>query len=195
MKSLIHIQPATMEPCVLTAPALGDARQSWLCIGCSAPKPKTAAIDVSVEDLPDCCGAITFVNGAGVTLIRRKFLARLGIDKTHQLFHVGKVSDAHGVTSREWVTIRGKHRVIVRGVSDVAHRVCENCGRHVYFAMGDRYLYPGPPESVAAAESDLNGLVVTRSLADELRASEWPSVIIEELPVLAKPLDALGELL
>lgn len=194
MKTYYHIQTATMDPCALTKDALVHARKSWLCGGCGAPKPGIAEVDVQIDTDPIGLSPLNFVNGTSVPLARKSFLFQLGFDLLRNQMHIGKVIDSKGNVLDEWVTFRGRERVIVRGSKNVFHRVCDLCERHVYFAMGKRYLYPAPSSDAAVMESDLFGLVLSEDQFAKVIVNEREGLTVDELPVLPKPLDSLGNL-
>lgn len=194
MTAFYHVQSATMDPCALAKDALAPAQDSWLCSGCGAPKPGVAAIDVQLDSDPVSGSPLNFVNGTSVPLARKSLLFRLGLDVLRRELHLGKVIGLQGKTLDDWATFRGRQRVIVRGSKNVSHRICDVCGRHVYFAMGKRYLYPAPPSDATVMESDLFGLVLSAELFRKLAVDEWQGIAVDELPVLTKPLDSLGDL-
>lgn len=194
MTAFYHVQSATMDPCALTKDALAQAQDSWLCRGCSAPKPEVTAVDVQLDSDPASESPLNFVNGTSVPLARKSFLFRLGLDALRRQMYLGKVINSHGRALDDWVTFRGRQRAIVRGSTNISHRICDVCGRHVYFAMGKRYLYPAPPSDVTAMESDLFGLVLSEALFKKLVLDEWEGLTVDELPIPAQPLDSLGDL-
>ena len=138
---------------------------------------------------------LTFVMGAGVPIILRRFLDALGAEIIERDLALGAVLDPRGEPVQDWVTFCGRRRLIIRGSKNVSYRECGDCGRHVYFAMGKRYLFPSPPNDATIFESDLFGLVVPGLLYERLQVREWRGLTIDELPVLSAPLDSLGELL
>jgi hypothetical protein len=190
-----HIQSDTMSPCTLTRDALVEAQNSWLCPGCGAPKPGIDSIDVQLDGDPSGGSPLNFVNGTSVPLALKSFLFRLGLGVLRQQLHLGRVIGPRGRTLDDWVTFRGRRRVTVRGSKNVSHRTCNICGRHVYFAMGKRYLYPAPPSDATVMESDLFGLVLSQDLIGKLAPDERQGLTVDELPVLESPLDSLGKLL
>lgn len=194
MTTYYHIQSSTLDPCALAKDALVQAQESWLCSGCGAPKPGATAVDVRLDSDPTGAAPLNFVNGTSVPLAKKSFLFRLGLDVLRKRLYLGKVIGSRGNTLDGWVTFRGQQRVIVRGAKNVSHRICDTCGRHVYFAMGKRYLYPAPPSDATLMESDLFGLVLSEELFEKLAVDEWEGLSVDELPVLSKPLDSLGDL-
>jgi hypothetical protein len=190
----VHLHPTGMNVCTLEKSAYAEALETWLCTGCGAPKPSVGAVDVQIQEERPANEPITFVNGCGIVLVRRDFLQLLGAAHVKADLLLGEVSGPSGKGISDWVTVRGRQRVIVRGSSNVSYRCCESCGRHVYFAMGARYLFPAPTGSVSIYESDLYGLVVASSVLEGISLSNWPKVGVESLKVLPKPKDSLGEL-
>lgn len=184
-----------MNPCTLEKSAYARAIGTWLCISCGAPKPSVGSVDVQIQEQCPVDLPITFVNGCGVVLVHRDFLAMLGTDRVRADLLLGAVAGPSGDVTRQWVTIRGRRRVIVRGSENVSYRRCELCGRQVYFAMGARYLYPAPPSGRSIYESDLYGLVVESDVLDGVSLSGWPMLGVESLQVVPNPKDSLGELL
>lgn len=193
--NFVHLHPTGMSPCTLEKRAYAEAVETWLCTGCGAPKSAVGAIDVQIEEEQPANEPITFVNGCGVVLARSDFLQLLGEARVQADLLLGKVSASSGKVISNWVTVRGRHRVIVRGSKNVSYRCCESCGRHVYFAMGARYLSPSPAGKASIYESDLYGLVVASSVLEGVSFRNWSKLGIENLKVLPKPKDALGDLL
>jgi hypothetical protein len=101
------------------------------------------------------------------------FLDALGTDLIQRDLYLGRVYGPDGQELREWATLRGKHRLTVRGTKNVSYRRCAQCGRDVYFAMGKKYLYPGPPPDIAIFESDLCGLVLTEETFLRAGVETW----------------------
>ena len=187
------LSPQSTDTCVLTHESRRHAIGSWLCGGCNVPRPCTTHIDLQLMDanpLPP----LDFVSGCGVPLIHRDLLTQLPQASLTSELWVGKASDATGRDMDDWRTVRGRNRIIVRGSSHVSHRVCVVCKRDVYFAMGHRYLYPAPPNSVSVFESDLFGLVLSEAVFRSLDLSAWPWLRPEHLDVSLTPKDGLGTL-
>lgn len=117
MTAFYHVQSATMNPCALTKDAIARAQGSWLCPGCGAPKPGVAAVDTQVDSEPANGSPLNFVNGTGVPLAKKSFLFRLGLDVLRRQLYLGKVIGASGTLLSDWVSFRGRQRVIIRGSS------------------------------------------------------------------------------
>src|SRR6266705_166839 len=109
-----HIQSATMSPCDLTQDAYQTARETWLCGGCAIPKPGVPITNVRMEshclnDFP-----LTFVNGAGLPIASRRLLDALGgLRLVERDLTLGVVLDPEGNPLDDWVTFRGKTRLII----------------------------------------------------------------------------------
>ncbi len=192
-KMYIGLQSQTMVPCDLTDVAYEHARHTWLCTGCCVPKPGIQAVDVYLQETPRD-KPLNFVNGCGVNVVFTEFLEKLPQDAVQSDLYLGNVFGPNGKQLTDWRTFRGRRRIIVRGSKKAGHRQCVNCGRDVYFAMGQRFLYPEPPKDVTLIESDL-GLVLPQEIFAKSVIGRWPKLRIDMLPVLDMPRDGLGELL
>jgi len=189
----IHFKSKTMNPCFLTDDAYREATSTWLCRGCVRPKHDTQRIDAHIQDRePE--GPLNLVSGCGLPLAQKSFLFAFGQERIQRDLYLGQVFGPDGSRLDDWVTFRGKQRLIVRGTKNVSHRVCADCGRDVYFAMGTRYLYPAPPSDVELFESDLFGLIVLESVVSELEIPRHARVVRERLRVLKEPKDGLPPL-
>lgn len=189
----LHLQSKTMNPCSLEKRAYAEATGTWLCSGCARPKPGVDRVDAHIQD-DEPEGPLNFVNGCGLPLARVSFLLTLGEERVKRDLNLGQVFGPNRSQMPDWATFRGRQRLIVRGSKHVSHRVCPDCGRDVYFAMGTRYLYPAPPRDVEIFESDLFGLILPESVATDLDIGEIRGVTRERLKVLQEPRDSLPAL-
>lgn len=190
----IGVHTLTMDPFDLANNSYAEARHSWLCTGCCVPKPDVQVVDIFLQS-PPSDKPLNFVNGCGLSVAYKPFLERLPIDVVQRDLYLGRVFGPDGEQLADWVTFRGKKRLIIRGSKHAGVRVCEQCGRDVYFAMGKKYLYPEPQDDVAIFESGGGGgLVLPKDLFFQLDLGKWPKLRIDELPVLDEPMDGLGEL-
>ena len=186
----IHFKGKTLNPCSLDKAAYQEARQTWLCPGCCDPKPDVHQLDAHIQDeQPE--GPLNMVNGCGLAMARRSFLLLFGEGRVLRYLNLGKVYGPGGKILDDWVTFIGKHKLFVRGSKQAQHRVCSECGRDLYFAMGTNYLYPEPPQGVELFQSDLWGLIVPADIAETLEIDEFKGIWVERLEVLAEPLDGL----
>ena len=191
-----HLYPGSLNPCSMTKAASALARATWLCVGCSSPRPESTAIDVYLQD-NEPTGVLNFVNGHGVPLIRRDLLLSFGEEVVNRDLHVGQVFGPDERELSAWATFRARQRVIIRGSKNVSCRKCRRCGRIVYFATGPRYLCPSPPKADVLSESDLFGLVMPESLFTEAQhdRSRLVGVQCDRLPMVEIPRDGLPILL
>jgi hypothetical protein len=171
------------------------ARDSWLCSGCASPKPGVGSIDVRIQEEGPGDVPLTFVSGCGIGLVHQEFLIELGADNVAQDLLLGTVFGPSGNEIEGWSTFRGRHKLVIRGTSNVGLRQCSVCGRNIYFATGKRYLYPLPSPSVRIFESHLWGLVIGKNLMQSISLHAWPKLGVEKLKVLEKPIDRLPEII
>jgi hypothetical protein len=153
-----------------------------------------ASVDATIQEPVPADPPLNFINGCSLGVVRRDFLEELGMDIVHNYLFIGDLFGPDGHSIENWLTFRGKLRLIIRGTKNVSYRQCSECGRVVYFAMGKRYLYPAPPEHVELFESHLNGLILHENLFSRLNLARWPKVTVDALSVLSKPKDSLGTL-
>jgi len=169
-----------------------EAESTWFCTGCGHPKPAFQAIDIRVQENPIEGPALN--SEWGVPIARKDFLAMLGENNIQKYLYIGKVFGPNNEIVNDWVTFRGKEKLIVRGSKNAQHRSCDQCGRNVYFAMGKSYLYPSPPKGIALFESDLCGLIMPETLFPAIDPARLKGLLVEKLPVLSSPRDGFAEL-
>ena len=185
-----HVYSATMNPCCMVKGVLEEAQRTWFCSGCCCPRPGFREIDAVIQEKrPE--PVLNGVAACGLGLAHIDFLAALGQDVVERDLHIGRVFDRNGDIINDWVTFRGRRKLIVRGRDHVGYRKCDQCGRSVYFAMGDPYLCPPPKRDDCVYESDLWGLVIPERLMGRIMTREWKGVHIQKLAVLAEPQDGL----
>jgi hypothetical protein len=191
----LHLHPTGMDA---SDAALTDeqiAEQGWWCKTCRRPKPGTGAIDFQIlQESPvasPLCGEPAF----GVSFARKDFLALLGDHLVIRDLLVGKLLGPDGSPVNGWVTVRGRHQVVIRGSKHATFRCCEACGNVLYFARPPNYLSPAPTPADAVFQSDLCGLIVPAEVVNGLNLRPKRGFGVEALPVLDAPKDGLGELL
>ncbi|MCS7338575.1 MAG: hypothetical protein NZ739_10125 [Verrucomicrobiae bacterium] len=194
MREYYLLYPTTMNPCTLERRFYEEARKAWLCPGCGSPRCHIQGLEVLIqEDKPDNA-ALNGITGTSLGLAKKNCITRFGDKILSKYFELGKVYGPNGVMLEEWVVFVGKHQVIVRGTEHVKLRQCPACGRNIYFGVGQRYLYPAPPQDVLVMDGSNGLLVVADELLPPLELCTWPKVKCVKLPVLDVPLDGLVDL-
>ena len=180
----------------MTKAASVVAQRTWLCAGCSTPRPETTAINVYLQD-EEPSGTINFVNGHGISVIRRDILLSFGEIVIARDLYVGRVFNKDNREIAGWATFRAKQKVIIRGTKNVSCRKCAECGRIVYFANGPRYLCPAPQKLTVLSESDLFGMVIPEVLfkATQQNKAHWLGAQCDRISVLETPNDGLPVML
>jgi len=189
-----HLCTKTMNPCNETKESHAAALQTWLCPGCAHRWAYVTAVDVQLQERSPRDRPLNFLFGTGVGLVHRELLDLLGKDIVSRDLDLGRVGGDRGNLVDDWVTFRGRCRVIVRGSKNAEYRTCHTCGRTIYFATGKRYLHPAPPADAAIFESQLSGLVVPPDVYKRVAVKKWRMLGVDKLSVLSEPLDGLGEL-
>jgi rubredoxin len=183
------------DACGLTKSAFQEARRTWLCPGCNAPKPGLTAIDLKLQgkNLPK--NPLNIVFGAGIGVARREFLEEFGPEIIKRDLYIGRVRNEDDVELPDFVSFRGRHNVLVRGVHLAGYRTCADCGRNVYYAGPKWYLYPAPAPGVDLFESNTHQLVSSEKAFENLTPKRWNRrVHLTKLHILEKPLDGFVEL-
>jgi hypothetical protein len=174
--------------------------EPWYCVVCHDPRPGTGAIDTRIYQKKPVNSPLDFVAGTGIDIARRDFLSLLGEENVARDLMLGTVYGPSGAPIEGWVTVRGRHRVIVRGSLKkgfehyVGTRTCEACGNRIYSAYPPNYLYPAPNPDAVILQSQLGGLVVRPELIAHLDIKRKKGFAIQKLKVLDKSRDGLGEL-
>jgi hypothetical protein len=191
---LYDLGSKTMSSCSLTHETRDEARRSWMCAECLRPKPYVRSVDVWIQDRRPADKPMNFVTGAGPPIVHRELLEVIGADIVGRDLYIGRVFGKGGKEIRDWVTARGRRRVILRGTTGAGYRLCPMCGRTLYSATGAPYLYPAPPADATVFESDLFGIVVPHEIYERAAAKKWRRLDITKLPILDPPPDGLGVL-
>lgn len=195
----VHLRPVGVDSSDAANSDEAIIAEGWWCKSCRSPKPDTEAIDFQILKEPPRNKLLDLVGGFGVSLARRSFLLLLGEEGITQNLMLGKVLGPSSDVIDDWVTVRGRHRLIVRGSIKkgferyVGSRICGTCGNRTYSAYPPNYLYPRPRQDVAIYESDLRGLIVQPNLIEHINLKRRPGFGIEKLKVLDKPKDGLGD--
>lgn len=171
------------------------ARRTWLCTGCSMPRPEIRSLEIRIQRGMPAGEALNFVNGCGVSVARKDFLDSFGqAIVEHDLF-LGRVLTMDGTELPDLVTFRGRCRLIIRGRHTASYRYCSICARLVYFSEHrGRYLWPAPPSGFALIDAGWGGLLITEDLFRALNLRKWKNLGVEKLPVLDNPSDGFGTL-
>lgn len=133
--------------------------------------------------------ALNFLNGSALGVIRSDFLATLGKDLVTSSLFVGRLLSQVGDPIDGYHTFHGEPALIVRGSRQASFRICNQCGRPTYFAMGPSYLCPTPPRDCQIFDAYFGSLVITDEVHARLAGNRWKNVRIETLPVLEEPKD------
>jgi hypothetical protein len=187
-----HLISRTMHPCYETKEAHAEAMRTTLCPGCAFPRPGVTSVDVRLQERSPRDKPLNIMFASGVGLVHRELLDLIGEDLARRELYLGRVFGNRGNEVADWVTFRGRNRVIVRGSKDAEYRTCKRCGRNIYHATGKRYLYPAPPSEATIFESDLSGLVLPPDVYDRVATRKWRKLGVDKLPVLDQPTDGLG---
>ena len=164
---------------------------SAICIGCKSPLPTVAYVDVRLETTPHV-SPITIVMGLGLGLIQEAFIDALGRAEVERHLSLGRVSDGSGNLVPTLRTFVGKVQTTMRGNKKSTFRFCDQCGKILYFPIGERYLLKSEFSESPISESNIHQLVVGEEILDRIDLKRWKRLGIDELPIRDTPLDGRG---
>ena len=182
----------TNDGCTLAKQFREEVGKTWLCTGCGNPRWQKAIDLIIQEDEPDNT-PLNLAAGCIVGIARKDFLFCFGKNDVERHLYLGRLFREDGVLLEDWVTFHGRQRIVIRGSKDVSYRQCGDCGRHVYFAMGQQYLCPQPPKGINIFDVGSGELVLTKELAERVILNKWRKLACSKLPIFATPMDGLRE--
>lgn len=154
--SYVHLSMSGVGSASMTPESYDEAERTWLCRGCGFPKPGIKSVDVVLQTRPQ--KPLDFPTGVRVGLIHRPFLNRFPASLVTSDLYLGTVFRPSGKIEPDWVTLRGRRRVLIRGTEQAGYRVCDLCGQICYFALGKKYLYPEPPQDATLIEARIRAI-------------------------------------
>ena len=191
--SYYHVYTLSKTLCDPLLSWYSEVQTTWLCPGCRKPKPMTEAVDAYL-DSPPPNAPLNGIQGTGVGVIRKDFLAVLGDEVVRNYLMLGKVFDSFGKEQPSYATFLGKQKLYIRGNEDSTCRICEICGQTVYFPLGPNYLMSNSLTGVPLYQSNMGQLIVDERLHQRIKQVEWKRVGSRKLPVLNQPKDGRCDL-
>ena len=167
--------------------------QRLLCAECSAPLSRTAPLRVEVQEsrFPDTPLNVIW---PGIGMIRKDLLEYLN-PFGPQLLTLGEVIRFDGQLDRDWFTLVGLHRIVVRGTRKARVRRCSTCGQILYYCEDPSYLCPSPPTKIKIFDADVGTLVVDEQLAERINTAmavgKWQLLGLKKLSTRTESLDGL----
>ena len=189
-----HLSTVTMHACTMERNVYGPTGPNWRCIKCGLARRVSDGVDVQIQERPSRIDKpLSFVSGVGIGIVWIPFLKAFCAETVGRDLILGKITGSTGIVIKDWVTFQGRHRVIVRGSTNAQYRQCETCLQWIYFAMGNRYLFPAPPKDADLMESDCHGLLVRKGALPDLEFGKWKNLWVDKLQVVDSPSDLLGD--
>jgi hypothetical protein len=188
-----ELSSTTTNPCTMDKLFRDEAGRTWLCTGCGNPRGEGITDIVIQEEKPENT-PLNMVSGCTVGIAQKDFLFSFGEKLVRQYLYLGRVLGPDRRTLENWVTFVGRNRIIVRGTRNASVRRCSECGRSAYFALGEFYLYPAPPEDVPILDAGSGGLVVSDKIVRIHDLDGWRQLGCRKLCVQDTPKDGLGTL-
>lgn len=168
-----------------------EAKRTILCKGCSSARVTGQPVDVVLQTKPDR-SALNFVHGVHIHIAAVSLLETLFPEGPEKVLSLGKVYGPDRTMAAEFRTILKQDRILVRGNERSTFRVCPECHRIWYSAIGKRYILKRDVGDPAVFESQSGNLVVAEPIAERVMGGKWRNLVIQKLEVRGEPLDGLN---
>lgn len=167
-----------------------EAKRTILCKGCSSARVTEQAINVVLQTKP-ARSSINFVHGVHVHIAEVSLLETLFPAGPEKLLSLGKVYGPNLTMSSEFRTIMAKNRILVRGSERSTFRVCPECHRIWYSAIGKRYVLNRDVGDATVFETQSGNLLVEESIARRVIDGKWRNLVVQKLELRDEPVDGL----
>jgi len=167
-----------------------EAQSSILCKGCSSARSVVKPVDVVLQTKPDK-SALNFVHGVHIHIASVQLLETLFPDGPSEVLRLGKVLGPRREEASEHRTIMASNHILVRGDERSSFRVCPDCGRVWYSAIGKRYILKRNLLKGDVFETQSGNLIVTEQIANRVADKSWRNLVVNKLEVRDAPVDGL----
>ena len=120
----------------------------------------------------------------------RRFLDVVIQKELRHLFSFGRLLNETGLECPGVRTYTCKNVVTVRGGERSTFRVCNECGRILYSAIGKKYVLKSEIKDALVAE-DQSGSLITAVNTGSILQMSWKNVSIRGMPLKDEPVDRL----
>lgn len=193
MATFLHFKSNALSAYSMRREDVTLATATWLCSDCNWVLPGNGAVDLTLRENQIRSPMLNGVMGTGLALVHDDFLEIFRQSTLDSFLSLGKVYASSGRLIQHWHTVNPRIKFILRGESNVAHRVCATCHRNIYYAAGKAYLVePYPPES-GIFGTDLFGILAPRTELT-ITTPKLRGVEILEVPLVQEALDGLQSL-
>ena len=187
-----EISPTTRNPSGLTRESRKAVFASWLCPKCRTFRPKIERIDVQVAVRPRKI-PLNLVAGTGIGIIHQDLLEVIGREIVHRDLLIEDVMEPSGNRVPAFSSVRGRTRVLIRGDVTSNYARCTECGRHLYFPKGNKYVLSSALKSAAIWQSHMTGLILNEEtgcrVKEHIKTRRWREIFVSQLAVLDAPQD------
>lgn len=168
-----------------------DARRTTLCNGCSSVRVTGQPVEVVLQTKPDK-SAFNFVHGVCIHIATVSLLNTLFPEGPENFLLLGKVFGPDRKEASDFRTIMAEHRIVVRGNERSTFRICPECGRVLYSAIGKRYILKRDIRNTNVFESQSGNLVVAEQIAERVMSGMWRNLVVQKLDIRDDPIDGLA---
>jgi len=157
------------------------------CRTCRSLKPSVAAIDVCLATEPDNVH-MTSVWPPGVMVISSELLEIIARHGGQANLHVGAVYGPDGKGRESFSSIRGRHRVVIRGGAESSMNTCSACGTVAYSPAPPEQVVSGTLSCLDIAETQV-GLLVPADIARSIKRQGLKGLYVRKLKIVEVPQD------
>jgi hypothetical protein len=170
---------------------LEGVKQTLLCKECSSARVVGRAIDILLQTTPDR-SALNFVHGVCLYIAGVTFLEALFPEGPEKVLSLGTVFGPDRKEAAGFRTMMKSNSVIlVRGNERSTFRVCPQCKRIWYSAIGRRYILMRDVGQCSVFESQYGDLVVAEPIVERLAGGKWRNLAVQKLDIRDEPIDGL----
>ncbi len=159
-----------------------EAKRTWLCSGCSNPKPSIDALDAYLAYPPDDV-PLNIISGVGIGYAQLRFVQHIKMNMLTDQFSFGKVFDPEGSEIPEYITFRSRNLLFIRGDSRSSFRQCGVCNRQLYHPIGKRHILSNDLIGSSIYESQIHQMVVDEQVFELVSRVKWRKMGSWKLPV------------
>ncbi len=167
-----------------------ESKRRLCCERCSSARVTGQPIDVVLQTKPDR-SALNFVHGVHIHISEKSFLNTLFPEGPEKVLGLGKVFGPTREVASGFVTIMSRDRILVRGDERSTFRICPQCHRIWYSAIGKRYILKADIRDAFVFESQSGNLVVAEPIARRVIGGKWKNLVIQKLGLRDAPIDGL----
>jgi hypothetical protein len=184
-----YIHSGSLDACTVDSDRF-DYTPFALCSQCQSASTLSGPVELHLQNTRFSRSPIKCVQQlADVGVISREFTDAMPSTAVSQCLILGTVYGGNGNRTDRWHSFHSPFSITVRGTKHVTFRTCPECGRHLYFAVGDRHLCPAPPKEIPIFHAGYGTLVVNSDVFNTINGFVKGKLYATALTVCESPRD------